>query len=700
MNTFKDLKLEYRYRSNQHSVYKDFYERCLKRSVIYDRAVGYFTSNSLKLIAKGLEKFIKNNGKIRITTSPHLSIEDVEAIKAGEELKVLERKLIKEWDDFCTKVEEDTLKIFSWLIATNKLEIKIAYKTSGLYHEKFGIFQDEEGNKISFSGSGNETLSGMKDNFEAIEVFSSLADKRDSARIEEMQSDFERLWLNETKNLKVITLPEALRNKIIKVKVREDEIKKIIEKIESKKNNLGELGIPKWLEIRPYQKEALNTWINNKGKGILEMATGTGKTITALYILLDTIKKMNKHNFSCLGIIIVPTLTLAEQWYEELKEFGAKGVRCNSKYSWEKEVKDCLDSLTINYIWNDFLIVTNKTFNKISEQIDKLPNTAKEKIFIIADEVHNLGTNKSLQKLPEGIVFKLGLSATPERYFDFEGSNKLKEYFGEIIFEYSMEKAIKNKFLTPYYYYMITVHLTEEEYLEYHELTNKLISINFGKSCNENSEIKKAAEILMNKRARIIKLAKNKVSALKNTIVKQGKINNSLVYVGEGSNLDDEVKMIEKVTKMLGNDLNLKIQRFTAEETLEERNKILENFKEGKYDALVAMKCLDEGVNIPSVERAYILSSTGNPKEYIQRRGRVLRLSPETNKDYAFIYDFVILPESSDIVNQSGSKYRLDRSILEKELTRVNEFTKLALNGPEIQGQLLKIKEKYNLLEI
>lgn len=698
MNTFKDLELKYRYRSTQKNVYKDFYEKCLERSIFYDRAVGYFTSNSLKLISKGLEKFILNNGKIRITTSVNLSPEDIEAMKAGEEIKIIEKNLIREWKNFSEEIEADTLKIFSWLIGTNKLEIKIAYKSDGIYHEKFGIFQDNDKNIISFSGSVNETLGGMENNFESIEVFNSLDGGKDLSRVEEMQLDFEDLWFNKTDNLKVITLPEALKEEIIKVKVEENEIKKIIDKIEKKEEVPNGFKIPESIDIRSYQTDALDAWFENKCKGILEMATGTGKTITALNIMAEIYKKQNE-NF--LFIILSPSTYLAEQWSEECDNFKLDNVICNStNKKWQEIANLKLNNFNINNKLGTFaLIVSNDTFkgNSKSKKFLHLLKKIKKnkKVMIVIDECHNVGL-KSFQEtfqenFIENIKFRLGLSATPEREGDDYGNKIIREYLGEVVFKYDLEKAIKNKFLTEYYYYPHYVKLTEDEEFNYYKLTQEIKKYEIIEK--KSKEIKEKLKLLYIKRARILNLASVKIEVLIELL--EIKTYNNLVYVGAGKREDQEEQNIVEVKKILESK-GLKIGKFTSQENTIERESVIKEFIEERINGVVAIKCLDEGINIPSIHRAYILASTTNYREYVQRRGRILRKSP--GKKHAEIHDFIVIPREIGVSNSSVEETNLGRSILKREFKRIDEYNSLAKNRYANEFKMLEMRTKYGII--
>ena len=295
-------------------------------------------------------------------------------------------------------------------------------------------------------------------------------------------------------------------------------------------------------------------------------------------------------------------------------------------------------------------ISTNATF--ATARVQRLIRKLTGNVLFVADEAHNLGAKNLKQLLPEHIPYRLGLSATLERHGDEEGTEALIQYFGKSCIEYSLDRAIQEKKLTPYRYYPIAVYLTESEHEEYERLT-KEINKNLVKTRGGKYKLTEYGEILAMKRARLIAAASGKIAALREAILPYKDDNYILVYCGtrylrvpedEFGAVDDEseLRQIDLVTEMLGNELNMKVSQFTSREDMQERAILKREFAKGEnLQALIAIKCLDEGVNIPQIRTAFILASTTNPKEYIQRRGRVLRLAE--GKEYAEIYDFVTL---------------------------------------------------------
>lgn len=699
MNLFRELKLKSSYRSDSDNIYCDFLEKCLKNSISYDRAVGYFTSDSLYLLLEGVENLINNNGIMRVVTSPMLSEKDVIALKNLNDKEVINLKIEKELKKFFSGEEDDITKIFAWLIMKNILQIKIAYQKHdiGIYHEKFGIFRDIEGSKVAFSGSVNETIGGMSRNFESIDVYSSLDGKKDLERIENKERDFKKLWENKTNKIEVIDIDEAIKKEIISKAPTDEEIVLILDKRYKKKIIKG-LTKPKWLNVRDYQIEAFKNWKNNDCKGILEMATGSGKTLTALNIMTEISK--NKRMFF---IVVCPQTYLVRQWAEEIKEFGVKSIICNSENkNWKNEINNKLFLLNENELDVTVAVVTNKTLQNIS--FVRALRRVKKDVMIVVDECHNIGSSSFEEFLEKEelkkISLKLGLSATPDREGDQKGNEIIEKYLGNVVFQFSLEDAIKGGFLTNYKYYPYFVTLSEEEEKEYIELSKKIASMSFSKNSNLKDRKKESTplEMLLFKRARLLNLTNSKIEKLLE-VIDEDSFNN-LIYVGAGKARgeyeNNEQKFIHKVMEVVSKSRHFKLMKFTSEESKDEREVVIKKFTEKDINAVVAIKCLDEGINIPSIERAYILGSTSNYREYVQRRGRILRKSD--NKSIAEIHDFLVVPRSYENYQPiQDSNFSIEKKMVEGELKRLEEYNSLALNKYRNESKLRNLKKFYGI---
>ncbi|MDW4224130.1 DEAD/DEAH box helicase family protein [Staphylococcus saprophyticus] len=657
------LTFKLQYRSSHDNLFEHFYKPCLNKAVKYDRASGYFTSESLKLLAEGLDVFLLNGGQIRIVANPNLSQKDIEAIEKGHAAResVIERHLLKEIELSYKTIEDDTLNVLSWLIYRGQLDIKIAFATNGsIYHEKFGIFTDQNNNSIAFSGSANETYNGLSQNFEKIDVYSNEQDKH---RIDNAIIDFEKLWSNETNELKVINLPETIRKKMIEYKSSEPPLA-----IKNKKLEANERKI----EPRKYQKEAINSWETAGYKGILEMATATGKTITSLLAA----KSYNETVKTCVTVIVVPFQHLVNQWEKDINFIlRTDVVKCmGSQSSWINKTKEMVQEYNLGLIDQFTVVTTYKTAT--SAHFKNLFRKLNDSAMLITDECHYI-TFKGFKDFPfEKFDARLGLSATPDRWWDEEGTAYMKNSVGEVVYEYTLDQAISNEKLTKYDYYPHLVEFTESEMQEYNKITQQIIN-NLNK---DDADTKEKLEILFRKRSNLINKASNKINAFLQDFKAEdlSKISHTLVYCAPGD--------IEMIVKSIS-DLGVKVSKFNSDVKNRDREKLLTMFEQAQIQVLVAIKCLDEGVDVPATKTAYFLASTSNPREFVQRRGRILR--KHKGKTFAIIHDYIVLP--------IGLTYDDFYKIAVKELPRFSEFNDSAVNTTQNKLEMSKVLEDYNL---
>lgn len=677
-----DIPLKKTYSSENDNLLKDFYIPVLRESDSYKRITGFFSSTSLLLAAQGIAHFFANGGYYQLISGVIVENKDYEAIVKGLRTaeEVIMGRITFDLDQLENELEKDHLKVLSWLISTNRLKIKIAVLPEhaiGLFHEKIGIFEDKNGNKISFSGSINESAAGWSGNIEEFKVFRGWVDEEE-AYLKRDIIKFSDYWNDSINSFSVVDLPEALEKQLLKIRPENEvDLKVIIEKIKNDE--------PEKRELHDFQKNAILQWENNNFRGILEMATGTGKTFTSLGAVKSVFSK--KKEFC--AIIVVPYKHLVTQWLKDIKQELTDTVIIEvhgDARGWKEKLPKFLQDYSDGFI--DRLVIiavydslSSKDFLKKLE--DNFNN--KKTYIIIADEVHNFGAPEHSNGMIDNIRMRLGLSATPTRWFDEEGTQKLIDYFEKTVFEYDLKMAITNNFLTPYEYYPITVQMDLDEFEEYSDLSKKIIrNMSISKTkAEENVYLKlltiKRSKILRNNKTKIIAFA-GLISDLKT----QGKIDHLLVYC------DSEEQML-KAQKII-NDFGIISHRFTERESMDEREQILEAFDNGIYECLVAMKCLDEGVNVPSTKTAIILASSTNPREYVQRRGRVLRKFP--GKDKAVIYDFIVVPPEKV---EDDFFFSVEQKILKKELNRVQEFLETATNKAYILKNLSDTMLKYNV---
>ena len=645
--SFKDLSLRKMYKTYKNDVVKEFYIPVLRQAVLYQRAAGFFSSAALIDLTKGISGMIKNHGRIQFIVSPYLSAEDIDAINKGYEqkkIKIIERALLREFHEPENYFQEERLNWLAYLIEEGFLEIKVAFTPPqnelGMYHEKVGIVTDEYENRIVFTGSMNETINAFHNNSESVVVFTSWEESKEYA--DEMRRDFESLWNGQDENLEIIEFPQVLKEKL-KPYRREtlildiDEIEKnedadYSENADSLPNaksiKKGIPCIPENFHVREYQLSAVESWKNHGWRGIFDMATGTGKTYTGLC----AVAKLFEEKKRLAVIIVCPYQHLVEQWAQDIIFFNMKpviGYSASLQKNWKKRLKDAVSDFLNEIIDTFCFVTTNATYSSkfVSEQMNLLGKNT----LLLVDEAHNFGATNLRKHLYPAIEYRLALSATLERYGDSVGTKTLKEYFGEKCIEYGLEKAIKEKMLTPYYYYPVVIYLNDDEIEIYKDLSYKI-----AKSCKKdkygNLIMTEAGKRLLLQRARVVAGAEAKLDALRDQMKKYKTETHMLVYCGsarvqtfnkDNSEIDEEgERQIVAVSKILGKEFSMKVTHFTSNESAAEREVIKQRFADADpYQAIVAIKCLDEGVNIPSIKIAFILASTSNPKEYIQRRG-------------------------------------------------------------------------------
>ena len=697
--SFKDLTVELRYRSNEHNIPKDFLCPVLEQTVMYKRAAGYFSTTALVSLSRGLYSMASHNDcHIQLICSPRLSEEDILAIQHGYDLReAINKSLLLEMEKPVRIYEEERLNLIATLIAEGKLDIKLAYMEDdngiNVYHEKIAVFVDQDGNRIAYSGSMNESENGMEENFESFFTFCSWNGGEQQTSLAER--DFDQMWEDNTSKIRVIPFPEAVVNKLLaykkdKLEPNMDSLQYAYEE-EKEKLHPSVFNVPSFVSLREYQTQAVLEWKKQGYHGIFSMCTGSGKTFTGLaaMCMLGKIKK------DALAVFIIcPYIHLISQWEEELWEWNFMPIICHS----QAQDKRWYDKLLRRYrrFKNEgvpfICITTVDTF--CGDQIQSIISnmTSDMNVLFMADECHNLGAKSVSRLLPEKIRYRIGMSATVQRHMDKKGTQSLLDYFGKECIEYTLEDGIRDGVLSHYEYHPVPVFLEEDELLLYIELTNRLkkfIIIEDGKT-----KISEAGKQILFKRSRILAGARQKADVLLELMKRYENDDSILVYCGATTVWDDENgagKQVDIITGRLKKELGMSVRRFTSQENLEERQEIKRYFKTGQYQVITAIRCLDEGVNIPGIKTAFILASSRNPKEFIQRRGRLLRKSD--NKEKAVIYDFVTLPRQlEDILPMN---FESDRSIIIGELFRMQEFAGLSDNPYEAEKIMTDIMLAY-----
>ena len=679
--SYKDLDIKrcYESSSEKDQLLNDFYIPFLNETVEYKRIAGYFSSSSLFVAFKGIEGLIKNNGKMKLLISPELSEKDYEIIKSYNNLS----SDLNFFDEINNEAipNDDNYKILSWMLKNNKLEIKIVVNkksNSSIFHQKIGIGFDKDGNQLSFSGSINESANAWLNNIEEFKTFKSW----EYGQMEYMLSDlkkFNAYWNDEKKDIAcVYDIPLSIKNKIINI--CPNNINDILLMRQYKKNYIIENeNYNNKLSLFPHQLEAITKWKNNHYKLLMEMATGTGKTRTAIGCFMEL-----KDNIDKLFVIVAtPQNTLSRQWKNDIEEelkinFEISSIIDGSKTKWEIELEKNLIDISTG-LYNDAIIYTTHatvSSDKFIKIIKKYGTNAN--ILFICDEVHGIGSDKQKEALLDIYKYRIGLSATPERMYDEEGTSLIREYFGNLSFEFTIKDALNtinpltgSPFLNKYYYYPCFVYLNDDEISEYKNYTKKIVAIinqeNYDRSLLENYYInrsnilKSACEKIDSIELIIDKLNYNQ--KIKDTIIftSPDKIEDILLLLGKKGIMRSKVTENESTSKIVGVNGNT------------EREEIIDQFRKGYMQVLVGLKCLDEGIDIKNARIAILMASSNNPREFIQRVGRVIRV--EKNKKYSEIYDLIVTTSEQD---------DFSKKLLEKEARRAKFIACNAENYEEV----------------
>lgn len=678
---FSELNIKRCYRTKKDDIKNDLLIPLISNAVEYDRGTVFFSIDALIELSAGIIPYINNGGIIKIVTSVDLDVRNLEIIKKGIDYgrNMVSEYILNEIDKSLAQDDELLdLDLITNLIAVDKLQIKIAYlPDGGIYHEKICFIKDADGQSIWFTGSNNETYNGLKKNAESFLVLKSW--QGDMEDIEEQKKYFESLWNNNEEGIDVFDIPEAAKQRLFSKYKRSADICEAIKKFEISFDNSKKT-------LYPYQEKAVEEFVINRYCHFFEMATGTGKTFTAVKAVERMSEKMNGK--SLYVIVVVPQIDLQMQWKQAFEEiditphlFGGNSINKD----WENELSNSI----INYHNGDSSVVVSiciydTFFSKINKELE---NKRMNKL-IIVDEAHELSRNQ-INSLSENYKFRLGLSATPERH-SLSETNRILNYFtrGEVQpYEYSIDEAIKSGFLSKYEYYPIIVYLNDFEFSRFKRYTLRLAQLLNAKIRDDD----KIQEVL-NKRSIIIKKANSKTEKIKEMA---GDINynfvNSVIYCGQGKDAGTEESIIDSVTLALKEQGKYRISQFTSKTV--NRDSVLREFENGYYDTLVAIKCFDQGVDVPKLDKIYIMASDSLTRQTIQRRGRVLRRCKETGKSMAYIYDFVCLPPEGVFLETGAS------SLVAKELKRVREYGRLAENISEVNNFIEQLVEDYNVTE-
>ena len=663
-----------------------------QNAVKVDCMAGFFSSDALADLAPGLATYINvTRHSLRLIISPVLRQEDQAAIKDGiESAEAVARACLEDMIITEDLLQQHTLKCLSWLMSTGRIEIRIALMPDALFHPKVWLFHVSDG-VMAVHGSSNVTIAGLRKNVEQIAVSQSWSDPNQRYVSTKLGDQFQKLWSNEDDSCIVVPIPQAIRERLLQdyrreVPPTEDDLRALYRKAaRSIKGSPDKppvvrrvkFTIPTGLKFNDgefaHQGRAVDAWCGAGYRGVLEMATGSGKTITAMLCA----HRLNTERQPLLIVVAAPYVPLIQQWCDEIIPFGLKPVNltiCDGNRGRAKEIGRVARRIEFRRSRVEVIIVSHRTlcdsgFKLAIENIDCAT-------LLIADEVHNLGSEGFITNPPSFFDYRLGLSATPVRQYDADGTTAMFQFFGQVVFRFTLAEAI-DRCLVPYDYYVHRVDLTPDEMDQWTEITARIKANAWRQESGEPDEF---LVKLFRDRHSVLESAENKISALEEALQDRDLRNLRHVLIYASDKAPEQLNRANSLLRKCG----IPFHQLTYEETVNRRAtaRIVDDFREGTLRVLTAKRVLDEGVNIPQVQTAFVLASTTVERQWIQRRGRLLRTCRDTGKTHAEIHDFVVWPPAATNMDDEA------RAVIRGELTRIQEFAKLARNAARTDGPL------------
>ncbi|MGG6309217.1 DEAD/DEAH box helicase family protein [Paenibacillus macerans] len=662
------------YNKAEDNIADEFYLPCMRTAVKYERISGFFGSTIYIIAWSALKEFIQRGGKIRIICSPCISDADEMALSEGYSARnneILAESIKSEVEAlFASPALSAPARLLAYMVTEEIIDVKIAVPgvhagadARRMFHDKVGVFTDNESLSVGFRGSMNETFNGLSSdgNIESIDVFPSWADTRDRERVENAISFFGRLWNGFVPGVTVYSFPSDVKA-VLKEKAKGADWEKLLEEIK-----VIESAASKWKPDkglggklpRTHQTNALEAWVANGRRGILEHATGSGKTFTAMCAIRDAFARGET------ALVLVPSRDLLKQWYSELTEtigdIQVYYLLCGDEHTeWRKG--NTLSSWTTPKLSQNRVIISTMDTAASPDFIGDL--TQGDNIFLIADEVHRLGSPERRRILTINSGARLGLSATPRRYGDHLGTQALLDYFDGIIPPpFTLEDAINSGVLTKYFYYPQKLSLTKAEQERWDEITDEIRKLVAKAGKNIDLQTHPRLKMLLISRARIVKNASGKVPLAIETLRKHYRAGQKwIIYCDNINQLKD----------VLRSAMEAGFDAYEYYADMDGARDMTISYFENNGGVLVSIKCLDEGVDIPSTTHALILASSQNPREFIQRRGRILRRA--SGKHFAELYDTITMPVMAEDENERNL------SIISAELSRAIQFGSSAEN--------------------
>ncbi|MDA7986927.1 MAG: DEAD/DEAH box helicase family protein [Alphaproteobacteria bacterium] len=679
----REILLKGQYDSITDDVYGSFFNRILSNSTRYDRIGGRFTSKNLAACAQGLQGFIQRDGTMRLMLLPEFSQDDIDSINRGTRdiESVISEGWIRDLAEISEKFVEDHTKALAWMLAHEYLEIKIVVPVdkdghvspecmeSHMFGTKTGLFTDGT-DHVSFSGTieFDDPKFGEYQHFRVYREWMGGEKEYFDRDYEEFHNCWGRNQTSQGVTLRTIPLPSAVRESMIRIAPA----------------SKSDIVLQRPPELRPYQREAAKKWAESDHRGILEMATGTGKTFTAIGCMIGALKDGGP----TLVVIVCPSDNLERQWQKELEKWGYESTITSGDTKWAQKLQGQIAALQLGKTDMLAVITTYKTFS--SERFTREMTKCSVRTMLVADEVHNAGSPMHSRGLVDNYDLRLGLSATVDRYYDDPGTATIKGFFGETVYEISLKRAINEGFLVGYHYHPIYGDLNAEEYERYQKLTKKIAYLWSLREPKDKEELEEA--LLM--RSRIIRDAESKIARFAEWL--RSHSDNSrylLAYCSERQ--IPEIKNILNTSDRTYSEITSKHPKNPLD-----RGPIIKEFEDGRIDMIIANKVLDEGADMPAAKNCIILSSTGNPKQFIQRRGRVLRKYGGTyrdgsTKEHASIFDVLIMPDIPDSYTEAEKK--TERQIVISQISRQIEMADAAINRIECMTEICKLAKKFSI---
>ena len=718
--SFKDHNFGVTYTaSDNEDALKDFYIPALSLSTKYTRSVGYFSSKMLSIAAEGISGLLQNNGSMNLIIGDPLDEEEYEAIKTGEDhkqRKILEHNKVLEvmLESPLNELDAYRFDLLTSLIAADRLKISFAFKKGrGMVHEKMGLLEDSEGNELVFQGSMNDSENALTGDFnwESTSVFESWDEANYERHFLKIKKHLEK-WTSSDVGEEIILFPlpsESYEIFLEKRPMRSKEDLLNMDELQlsndlyQKNLDSKELWpkIPKYLNGHPYklgghQEKALDSWFKTQSeygqgnfRGMFEHCTGSGKTISAIHGITTLADKTKNDKGGFFVVIAVPYQILADQWVSELQNFNIKATRCYiSERLWKNDlrtkVSDFIQAPLENF---QAVVVVNATLRSndfFQEQLSRISEKVKDRFIFIGDECHHHTSINISRRLPDASL-RLGLSATPYEVNE-EKNQILRDYYGSIVDKYSIKQALEDEVLSKYDYHVHPIYLSEDEEERFNVLTRQIAALfdDSGSITDQHS-----FDIYSGQRARLLGSAEAKFEHFNSFLDTQSiPKKHSLFFCGDGSTEDDDnefeeemVRDLERISEIL-NQNGWIYSHFTYREGRVARTKIMQDFKTGDTQALVSIRVLDEGFDVPQCRTAFLIASSRNKRQYIQRRGRVLRKFHEKK---ASIHDYLILTNG------------YEESLFHSEALRICEFARYSENLNQIVDDTQDFFNRYGL---